>query len=494
MTERDWQNSRPFNIHRWSDDLEVDAWVNALWSEYLSATFDKPNDGRGRPPVSTPRDQFKVLLLDLLVCWGEDPQQCLTVSHDTTSYKPASRYNTLPITRKIRDIVKHLIAQGLLGELKGDITPQLKWTTRIWPTQRLEAWFDSVAFNLNVIGQMAGRECVVLRQPVGDKSKRQIDIEYLDADEPEPRTNDDIVRAPYAVSTLRERLIAYNRLLAATFVDIGSLEVPAIGIRQRDPNKRTPQARYQRISQHSKFVRRIFGRSSFECDGRFYGGFWQHIGKHLRADIRIDDQPTVELDYSGLHIRIAYASEGLEAPEDPYWLPYTLPDYDGDSVQQRSDVKQIVLICLNANTPEIGTHKFLESYEQEVKDGDRPDIGLNKSSCQWLLKEFLLLNEPIRHYIGTDAGIGFMNIDSRIMSHIINHFTENNIPVLSVHDSVIIQSQYKQQLKEQMVKAFEKVTGVPNPPIKQEKTNESEITDGYRTRLEEFQQWKMNGS
>jgi len=490
MTERDWENSRPFNIHRWSDDPEVDAWVDALWGEHLSATFDKTHDRRGRPPVSTPKDQFKVLLLDLLVAWHEDPEQCLMVSHDTSAYRPKSRYNALPMTRKIREIVDCLIAQDLLTELRGEITPQLKWRTRIWPTARLEAWFEGTNFNPHVIGQMAARECVVLRQPVGGKSKKQIDIEYLDADEPEPMTDEKLVRAPHAVSAIRERLIDYNSLLATTFVDIASIEVPAIEIKESDPNNKTPTARYQRISQHSKFVRRIFGRSSFECDGRFYGGFWQHIPKNLRAHIRIDDQPTVELDYSGLHIRLAYASEGLEAPEDPYRLPYTLPEYDGDSEQQRSDVKQIGLICLNAGNPEIGIYKFLEGYQQEIEDGDRLDIGLNESCCKWLLKEFLLLNEPIKHHIGTDAGIRFMNIDSRIMSNIINHFTQRGIPVLSVHDSVIIQSQYKQQLRDQMEKAFEEVTGVSNPPIKEEKSANYQIADGYRRRLKEFQEMK----
>ena len=47
----------------------------------------------------------------------------------------------------------------------------------------------------------------------------------------------------------------------------------------------------------------------------------------LRKDILINDHHTVEVDYSGFHVSIAYGLEGLQPPEDPYDLeePWLTP-------------------------------------------------------------------------------------------------------------------------------------------------------------------------
>jgi hypothetical protein len=71
--------------------------------------------------------------------------------------------------------------------------------------------------------------------------------------------------------------------------------------------------------------RRIFSGGSWKSGGRFYGGWWQRLPGKWRQRIRIiDDEPIVELDYSGLHIIMLYAIEGIdywkEFGEDPYQL------------------------------------------------------------------------------------------------------------------------------------------------------------------------------
>ena len=79
------------------------------------------------------------------------------------------------------------------------------------------------------------------------------------------------------------------------------------------------------ITHHDKFVRRIFNNNSFSDGGRFYGGWWQRIDRKFRKEIRLNNSPTVEIDYSALHIILAYSEAGIDywqtTSKDPYDLP-----------------------------------------------------------------------------------------------------------------------------------------------------------------------------
>ncbi len=57
-------------------------------------------------------------------------------------------------------------------------------------------------------------------------------------------------------------------------------------------------------------LRRIFSRSSFELGGRFYGGPWIDLAREQRPYLLIDGEETVELDFSSMHPRMIYQSEG----------------------------------------------------------------------------------------------------------------------------------------------------------------------------------------
>ena len=70
-TSNDINNSRPLDVHVWSDYPEFNQLVNKLWVKYLPS-----EDSAVRPgPKSkaTSKVHFKTLLLDLYVCWMTDP-------------------------------------------------------------------------------------------------------------------------------------------------------------------------------------------------------------------------------------------------------------------------------------------------------------------------------------------------------------------------------------------------------------------------------------
>ena len=60
----------------------------------------------------------------------------------------------------------------------------------------------------------------------------------------------------------------------------------------------------------------------------------------------INDQHTVEVDYSGFHVSSAYVLEGLKPPKDAYTLSTLVAPLTHK--QQRQDVKLLGLTAINA--------------------------------------------------------------------------------------------------------------------------------------------------
>ena len=89
-------------------------------------------------------------------------------------------------------------------------------------------------------------------------------------------------------------------------------------------------------------------------------------------------------------------------------------------------------------------------------------------------------NKPINNYLCTDSGVELMAIDGRITTRIIDHFTRKKIPVLTVHDSYVMQSQYEQELIDQMVYSTKAEIGDFYFKKKQEKLSPTVVTEFTR--------------
>ena len=63
-------------------------------------------------------------------------------------------------------------------------------------------------------------------------------------------------------------------------------------------------------------------------------------------------------------------------------------------------------------------------------------------------------------------GLEAMNTDAKIALKILAHFANDDIPIFSIHDSFIVQRQYKHRLYKAMRNAYKKVTGGYECPIK----------------------------
>ena len=413
--------SRPLDVHKWSDYPEVNSFVDKIWDGFLATEFPEQT-GRGKRPKGPKKQQFKVLLLDLYIAWKEDPDLLIGVSLRKGSYKAGSRYNSLYISEAIIDVIFHLEEVGLIGLHKG--TESAKRSTRIWPTQKLVKLFKGSNLSLLTINPHKNKEVIILN----DTDSKA--IEYNDEDYAE-------------IPRMRTEMQNYNELLRKSFIDIGDLEEPIYRTMVWDKSKQGEVERIVRIDHFTKFVRRIFYQGNWQYGGRFHGGFWQQIGGEVRKKILINDFGTVELDFSGLHINIAYALEGLGPIEgDPHEVEHVL-NYSAS--KQRAIVKSLILVCLNAPT----LKKAFQAFR-----GEQPDSSAEKKLTDRdlgsLLEAFNRKHPQIKNYLCSGAGLRLMKIDGAIAAKVVNHFTNKNEPILCIHDSFICREQFKEELVQVM--------------------------------------------
>ena len=187
-----------------------------------------------------------------------------------------------------------------------------------------------------------------------------------------------------------------------------------------------------RIDQSKKFVRRIFSRGDWRYNGRFYGGFWQQVGSEYRKDIYINDSPTVEVDYKGLHGAILGAEKGTVYDGDRYNLG-SIVCSKLNVTQQRKAVKLLVLAAINAKD----RSSAFGAFRQAQLTGS-VEKTLNNAELGLLLDTFLQQHPYLEDGICSDQGIRLMNVDSHITNYIIKEFVRRQKPILSVHDSYIV--------------------------------------------------------
>ena len=221
-------------------------------------------------------------------------------------------------------------------------------------------------------------------------------------------------------------------------------------------------------------TRRIFSRNDWQLNGRFYGGWWQRINSDWRNQIFINGSPTIEVDFQGLHINLIYAELGEKLVGDPYDIsPIKIPGYP--LVLIRNMIKRLVLTAMNAKDKSSTYRSFREGYP-----AGNAGKSMTNEKLDELLAAFLTRNPKVSDFLFSDKGIQLMRIDGDITAHIHRHFTEQAIPVLSVHDSYIIDCTRVAEMRAAMAKASEAVVGrsLPTSIKLPDMPEYSEVTDG----------------
>ena len=430
------EHSRPLDVHKWSDYKHVNVFIDVIWDEFFSSKYPV-NPKAGNRSKSKPKKQLKVLLLDLYVAWLSDPTLLVGIGLSKSDYKAKSRYNELHISFELVNIV-HLLALDfdLIDYHCG--TEVSGMVTRFWPTPLLLKKFTQADLGIKDVYRHPNMEVIYLGknnfEGEVDRSKKKKYVEYEDKD------------APEAIHQWRIDLKAYNKLLAESFIDIVTLEVPFIKHPYWDKKLKRHRQQTVEVSPINSFVKRIFYREDWTLGGRFHGGWWQMVGSDWRKHIFINDKPTDEQDFSGLHVTLLYGLEGLQPPPDPYALNL---ESNFTQEENRKITKGLVLTAINAKSRKAAFKAFREGQ----KTGSAQK-GLKDTELSIILDAFCSNNQPIEHYLCNDMGVNLMAMDGRITAKVINHFTKKGIPVLTVHDSYLADIEYQKELNEVMNEAI----------------------------------------
>ncbi len=245
--------------------------------------------------------------------------------------------------------------------------------------------------SLEDIGYKSHRELIYLKEAKKDRRYKAKSIDYEDT----PQTE-----------FYRRRLGKINDLLERTEVTLNG------------------------VPQHDKFLRQIFTCGSFNCGGRAFGGFWQSTSKQDRKKIQINGEPVIELDYGQINPMIAYGKADLEPPEGDL---YTVPGFE----EHRDEIKTLLNCMFWADKPITRWPKGLKIKGYSVRE---VTTAIEKHHLQ------------IRDKFYCGHGHSLQHTESSILLAVLDELREKGIPALPIHDSVIIQEQYKGMTLEVMRK------------------------------------------
>lgn len=237
-------------------------------------------------------------------------------------------------------------------------------------------------------------------------------------------------------------------------------------------------------------LNRIFNRGdeTFSRGGRFYasGNSYQIMPECERAKITINGESVYELDFKSIHIAIWCAMNYITLPEgydvysvykeshyvvDEDKVSYFVNNIKEDYNPLRNIQKQIWLIMINCgkegHSRKQNRLEAIAAVKKAIAEDESgeyplhlrrfygvsvPDVGV---VVDYIYESFPFLQDLLY----SDMGIKLMKKDSDIMNLILNSCVDNNIPVLCVHDSVIVPQSKVGKVMEIMKTAYAEVCG-----------------------------------
>lgn len=439
-----YRNSRLVNYNRWSEASEVRKLADFLVT------------GINSRKLSGYKMNMRVLLMDLYHSYLTDKEQYIAYFMARYRYNfktnfakgiTENRYIKNPHIAYFSFIgcIEHLEQLGYIenkpgGHFSDEQGGSYGFMSRIKANESLTALWREYKLSPEMITSYKPQEFIILRG-------KEIEEKYTYKEVEQSRwVKPDIPDYPDDKNTIRMRkiVVQYNALLERTHID-----VDADCMSQGDKDAILDRLLHARdtskysIDLSAKQVYRIFNNGSFKEGGRFYGAWWFGCPSIIRKYITINGEPTVELDYSAIHIHLLYALKGVNYANlntDAYELKPNDPDRDLN--------KLILLTAYNAASPE-ATAKAV--FKSTLDDGTKHLFNLTEhkqvtDKLELLKKKHHLVADMIAQ----DKGLTLQYHDSQVMERIIQRMTKLNIPILTVHDSIICQSKYKDFVDEKM--------------------------------------------
>ncbi len=278
-------------------------------------------------------------------------------------------------------------------------------------------------------------------------------------------------------------------------------EVPLVEIRDEDKNKRKPTKEEKLkvtgmemvVKEYCKllsektvsingiqvpelFFRRI-ATVDLDHGCRWYDdGTIQQEDATSRSSTVIDEEPTIEVDYSSLHFSLAAEELGLDLKgKDPYSFPFHV-EIDEDEVEKwkvdygfsekydpvRNLKKTALLTMFNAKSEKSAVSAIAKALRDDYKKQEpvkRKFVGIKSVKVKELVKELKHHNTEVNTYLMSGVGLRFQKLDSDMMTYCIERFMNVGEVCIPIHDSIIVKKSMKDFAVECMFDAYEKVMG-----------------------------------
>ena len=210
-----------------------------------------------------------------------------------------------------------------------------------------------------------------------------------------------------------------------------------------------------------KYLHRKFYDNTYKLHGRFYGGFWEGIPSEWRKRITINGRPTVEMDYTNMHFAILYHEIGEKMIQtgDLYDFSHVVPEWEKG--HYRAECKLIMNYMLNCKDAEEVISVIKKNRAKIFNKVPKPF-----KTWQGLIDFLEEANHLIADKFYSSQGIRLMYLDSQLAEKVILKGIENDICILSVHDSFICKFEHHAKVMKFMLDAYKDVIGKYGKSIK----------------------------
>jgi len=180
---------------------------------------------------------------------------------------------------------------------------------------------------------------------------------------------------------------------------------------------------------------RIFNNGSFMDGGRFYCSL-QNLPKNQRKELLFNGEPTLEIDFAGLHPHLLYHLQAENFIGDPY-------EIKGFS---RDSVKVAFNTLINRDSKK---HKGSAARSLAM------NLDITTDEALFLENSIYKLHSRIAGHFNTGYGLKLQRLDSQIAYEVMTcFFLQLKRPVLMIHDSAIVSVRDTEALKLSMVDAY----------------------------------------
>ena len=344
------------------------------------------------------KNNLKVLILNLADNYNMDKKLYTAIHLDEKKYI-ANRYNKCNVTKSLPKIIHALNKAEFIEFNKGHYFTKSKKITRIKPYYKLIKLIEEQGINPDLITHHSETETILCQKKEkveGIKNKVKIPLYYDDTDE---------------THSYRKLMVDYNNLLNRTHIDV--YWQPKKGI-IFGKNKRPVK-----INQNKKFMRRIFNDTDFETNGRFYGGFWQQLNSDWRGRIGINGNPVSEVDFSHLGISTLYDKfEKTKFKGDAYDLTSVGYSHNKYTMKElRPLLKYALMIMVNSDSKEQAIKGLRYKMNQDEDLPSEKEVPLEP-----LMDAFAKRHEAISEFFYKGMGGKQYRMDSEICAKIIAYF------------------------------------------------------------------------